>query len=261
MRPRPKRCIATFGALALGAIGCDFGAPVEHAAAGTISGRISYEGDAAGTLVVQAWETLPPSGEPLASESLARAAFPQPYRLQGLEAGEIFLTARLLSEAGGPAALGAFPTVLELSPVVLEEGEGLVGADFDVVDEGSRPEGPVAQVGARSIEGSVEFVGPVPPGAVLRGALYRSYPPRGAPADLLILNAPDPSFPYPFRFADVRDGTYFTVFYLDGRGDSPFGPGADDFVAWALGPRGTPLATTIALGAGRGGVLVTLPPR
>ncbi|HEV8323392.1 MAG TPA: hypothetical protein VG389_17380 [Myxococcota bacterium] len=235
-----------------GAAGCDIGTPVDAPPRGVVEGAISYAGAETGALVVEAYDAMPPVGPPLARVEVAAPHFPQPYRLEGLE-GEAFLTARV------GAALGTYPTVLAVSPVVVDGAAGLRGADFAVLDEGTRPEGPVTINGARTLSGTVRYAGAVAPGDALRGALYRSYPASGTPADFQILNVGTPVFPYAFTFRDVRDGAYYVVFYLDRGGDSPFGPGTEDLVAWTLGPDAAPRALTIALGAGQSGADVTLP--
>ena len=254
-----RRARVALGAAAVAAAalwaGCDFGAPVPAPPpAGTIAGEVSYSGSGSGALVVEAFDAMPPVGPPLAAATVASGAFPRAYVLEGLAAGEYFLTARL---AGG-GALGTFPTVLAVSPVVVEADRGLAGADFAILDEGSRPEGPVDVNGARTLSGTVSFPGTPGPGDALRGALYRTYPASGTPADLQILNVDAPAFPYAYEFTAVRDGTYYVVFYLDRGGDSPFGPGPEDPTAYALGAGAAPRAVTIALGAGQSGADVTL---
>lgn len=242
--------------------GCvDLGAPVPDAPAGTIGGSITSAASADRALVVQAWASMPPRGPALAATTIAHPVFPQAYTLAGLAPGAIFLTARLADVDGAPAVLGSYPSVAEVSAVVLEPSRGLRRADFEIVQEGSRPAGAVVHAETRELAGTVRFGGTVRATDVLRGALYASYPPRGTPADLQILNVHAPSFPFAYRFANVRDGAYFTVFYLDRDGDSPFGPGPDDLVAWSLGPDGRPLDTPIVLGASRGGVTIDLPSR
>jgi hypothetical protein len=193
--------------------------------------------------------------------TIAHPLFPQAYTLTGLPDGATFLTARLADAAGARAVLGSFPSVTEVSAVLLEHGAGLRGASFDLVDEAVRPSGPTIHGETRTMSGTVRFEGTVQPGDVLRGALYENYPPRSAPSDFQILNVPAPTFPFSFEFSDVRDGSYYTVFYLDRRGDSPFGPGYEDVVAWAQAPDGRPLPATIALGAARAGIEVTIPGR
>ncbi|MBI2892308.1 MAG: hypothetical protein HYY06_02060 [Deltaproteobacteria bacterium] len=244
----------------LGLAGCpDLGAPVVSADPGTISGAISYTAVSSRPLVVEAWDSMPPVGAPLSTTTIASPTFPQPYVLSGVPAGAVFLTARLGDQAGQPGVLGSYPSIVEVSAVDLQDGGGLRGADFALADEGDRPGGPVVQAETRAISGRVGFAGVVRPGDALRGALYASYPPRGAPADFQILNALQPVFPHEYRFTGVRDGNYFTVFYLDRGGDSPFGPGYGDVIAWATDPRGSPVPTTIALGASRSGVDLQIP--
>lgn len=233
-------------------LGCaDLGRPVDTAPAGTIAGTITYAESTTRALVVEAWDALPATGAPLASATIEGPVFPQPYALQGVAPGAVFLTARLAEADGAPVVLGSYRSVLEVTAVLLDEGVGLRGADFALTHEGSGPRATVVQGETRTLAGTVRFEGTVQPGDVLRGALYASYPARGAPADFQIVNINTPTFPWSFRFSDVRDGNYYTVFYLDRHGDSPFGPGYDDVVAWALGPDGRPLSTTIALGASR----------
>lgn len=242
--------------------GCtDLGAPVVEAPVGTISGAITYEGSTDRALVVEAWDALPATGAPLAVVAIEHPQFPQAYTLGGLPAGATFLTARLADAEGTKAVLGSYPTVTDVSAVLLEPDMGLRGATFALVDEGDRPRGTTVHGQTRTLSGTVRFDGPARPGDVLRGALYESYPPRGAPADFQILNVPAPTFPHAFRFDEVRDGRYFTVFYLDRRGDSPFGPGYEDVVAWAAGPDGRPVPATIALGAATTGVDIAIPAR
>lgn len=239
--------------------GCDLGRPVELPPPGTISGAVTYVGASPGTLIVEAHVAMPADGPPLAAVTIDAPAFPQAYTLAGLAPGEIFLVGRLTGVDGAPGPLGSFPSILQVSPVVLEVNAGLVGADFEIYDEGSRPEGPVVENGTRTLSGTIDFAGQVRPGDVLRGALYRSYPASGAPADFQVVNVTNPVFPFAFSFTKVRDGSYYTVFYLDRSGDNPFGPGSQDTVAWALGPDGTPRTATVALGAGQSGVGVVLP--
>lgn len=242
--------------------GCiDLGAPVAPSPAGTIAGSIAYQATSDRALTVQAWASLPPIGAPLASVTVERPVFPQPYVLSGLEPGVLFLTARLADADGAGEILGSYPSVAEVSAVVLDEGRGLRGADFEIVPEGSQPVGTVVRTDTRTLSGTVSFDGAVGPRDTLRGALYLSYPARGAPADLQIVNVHSPTFPYSFRFTSVRDGGYYTVFYLDRGGDSPFGPGAGDIVAWSLGPDARPARAAISLGASRDGVAVVIPPR
>ena len=255
---RPGFALLLFASLT----GCpDLGKPVVEAPAGTISGTISYGRRTDRALVVEAWDALPAAGAPLSSVAIEGPQFPQAYTLTGVPSGATFLTARLADAEGAPAVLGSYPRVTEVSAVLLEPDVGLRDADFDLVDEGDRPLGAVVHGETRTMSGTVQFAGSVQPGDVLRGALYESYPPRGAPADFQILNVPAPAFPFAFRFSDVRDGGYYTVFYLDRRGDSPFGPGYEDIVAWAVGPDGRPVPATIALGAARSGVDVAIPAR
>lgn len=242
--------------------GCiDLGSPAPPAPAGTIAGSIAYEGTTERSLVVSAWPSLPASGTPLASVTIERPVFPQPYELSGLAPGVMFLTARLADAEGQGEILGSYPSVSEVSAVVLDEGRGLRGADFAIVPEGSQPAGAVVRTDTRVLSGTVDFAGTVGPRDTLRGALYLSYPARGAPADLQIVNVHAPTFPYDFRFTSVRDGAYYTVFYLDRGGDSPFGPGEGDVVAWSLGPDARPVRSAISLGASRAGVNVVIPAR
>lgn len=246
----------------VGLPGCpDLGAPVSRAPAGTVSGSISYASETDRPLVVEAWDSMPPAGAPLASATIDRPAFPQSYTLSGVPAGAVFLTARLGDATGQPAVLGSYPSVGEVSAVDLADGEGLRGADFALANEGDHRADPSVQSETRTLAGTVRFAGQPLPGDMLRGALYASYPPRGAPVDFLILNVTNPTFPYDYRFTSLSDGNYYAVFYLDRGGDSPFGPGYGDVVAWALGPGGTPIPATIALGASRTGVDVSIPAR
>lgn len=248
--------------LVLGLSGCpDLGAPLSRAPAGTISGSISYASETDRTLVVAAWDSMPPAGAPLASVTIERPTFPQGYTLSGVPAGAAFLTARLGDAAGEPAVLGSYPSVAEVSAVDLADGEGLRGADFALANEGDHLADPTVQSETRTLAGTVSFAGQVLPGDALRGALYATYPPRGAPVDFLILNVANPTFPYDYGFTGLSDGNYYAVFYLDRGGDSSFGPGYGDVVAWALGPGGTPIPATIALGASRTGIDVSIPAR
>lgn len=244
--------------------GClDLGTPVPDAPAGTISGTLSAAAGAGAdrALVVQAWSSIPPRGPALATATIEHPVFPQAYVLTGLGPGAIFLTARLADQDGAPAVVGSYPSVAEVSAVVLEASRGLRRADFELALEGSHPAGTVVHTETRVLAGAVSFPGTVRPGDMLRGALYASYPARGAPTDLQIVNVREPRFPFEYRFENVRDGAYYTVFYLDRGGDSPFGPGPEDVVAWSLGRDGRPASTPIVLGASRSGVTIELPAR
>src|SRR5262245_61642560 len=108
------------------AAGCDFGVPVTSAPPGTIAGRLTYAGAAAAgaTLVIEAFGTMPPVGEPLARATIDGAQFPQDYLLEGVRAGTVYLVARLVDASGATPALGTYPSVLAVSPIVLEADAG-----------------------------------------------------------------------------------------------------------------------------------------
>jgi len=232
----------------------DLGSPAPNAPAGTISGAIIYDGSTERALVVEAWDSMPPAGPPLATATVDAPVFPQDYTLTGLDPGAIFLTARLADADSAPAVLGSYPSLDEVSAVRLEETAGLSAADFEIVPDGAHADPTVVLGDTRMLAGAIHYEGTLGPADMLRGALYLRYPAHGAPADLQILNIRTPTFPFEYRFTHVRDGAYFTVFYIDRGGNSPFGPGREDTVAWALAPSGRPVATPIALGASRAGV-------
>lgn len=120
--------------LILVSLGCGTAPP-----AARIAGQVSYTGTLRGTLVLSAYASFPPRGDPVATVAIAEPRFPQPYELD-VPSGSVFLVAMLdtfpddgFRYHSRVDAGGAWPTLLGPASIrVTPDAE--VRADINLVD-------------------------------------------------------------------------------------------------------------------------------
>ena len=125
-----------------------------------------------------------------------------------------------------------------------------IGATRSTDSSGPRPQGRYRSMFTATRVAAVVAI------VALGGSLALVAGPLGSSPDI----APVPGAASPSASPEAGDGTYFTVFYLDRGGNSPFGPGPEDLVEYARDSSGAPRASVVSLGVGLSGVDVVIAP-